>query len=248
MANKLPLFTSAPRLELYFGNQKVAYAVGLSLRVSVDLTPVRTFGKYGLASIEPTMYNPVTGTLQIMKLASPAFRGNAINAAKILNSKLVSKTPTSVSFDATTGDATMSATEGEIASSLDGANWTSQKQIMAQLNPGTIIISQTFDAVLYMKTPTFEVPNLDKDNKQVVDAEGKPIKSYSITENAYSSSQPWLKLVDIRIGSRNTNISIGRIVNQPVSFQALLATPVIRNADGGDDNVFSLDTGMGQKQ
>lgn len=63
-----PLFSSAPRCKIYISGITVAYAIGFNFNLSVEVQPVMTIGSYGPVSLEPTMYNTVTGTIQIVRL------------------------------------------------------------------------------------------------------------------------------------------------------------------------------------
>jgi len=196
-----PLFTSAPRCKLKLGSDYIAYAIGFNVSVSVDITPVHVLGKIGAVSLEPTFYNPVTGTIQIQKLLSKFGRTNLTNSAETF------KTNASSFGDLkSTGVDTVNNTESYSVSKEDSAaiataysagdNWISGANISKHLDPNKVLTSETFDLDVYLRAG-----------------------SDSLSEKA------WLRIKDVRLTTRNVNITLGQIVNEPVSFQGLLITP-----------------------
>jgi len=52
----------------------------------------------------------------------------------------------------------------------------------------------------------------------------------------------WMKILNCRITSRNTNISMGQLVNEPLNFQGLIAMSDVSDADAE----FKPDNGVPQ--
>lgn len=223
-----PLFSTAPRIEIYIGDSKIAYAIGLNLNVSVDIQPVRIVGQFGPVSLEPTRYNPVTGTMQIIRLASSesfsemeAARNGLIANGKFTDTNVTAKTYND---------------KGESTESVDGVVQTEgqvlQGSLYQHLDPAQVLISRAFDVKLKMRIP--DSTNAAVQNALGVDGSNQFINS---SEGLYTSVD-WLKIVNCRITSRNVNIAEGQLVNEPVSFQGLMATPI----DANSNSLFTLDS------
>lgn len=203
------LFATAPRIKVRVDNQVLAYGIGLNINVSVDVQPIYVLGQYHPVSLEPTMYNVVTGTIQIMRLTTQKTQANRNN--------------NSVGFVGATGKSAASFSggiEGIISPRATGAEATneptSRQKLYQHIDPRTILFSEAFGIDLYMKLID---PNATQTAPKFVE-------------------KIWLSIKDCRITSKNTNISMGQIINTPLNFQGLMATPVINGED-----VFSLDQG-----
>lgn len=193
MSSLKPLFATAPRIKVYVQDKVIAYAVGFNINISVDVQPVYVLGQFAPVSLEPTMYNIVTGTMQIVRLSSGA-RTAAVTAAGQVDTTSAAQQQTS------SGSAL--AIGGELTSTLAGDgvvsnNPLSQKELFLHLNPSKLLLSESFDVKLYMKVPK--------------------------ADNSGLEELAWMTIENCRITSRNTNISMGQIVNEPLSFQGLLA-------------------------
>ena len=210
-----PLFNSAPRIKLRIGDKTIAFAIGLNLSVSVDIVPIQVMGQFGPVSLEPTMYQPVTGTLQIQKLLSSKGRQNLKDTVEGVGNQEF--TQYSV------------LPETETPTLLDESNWTASNTIYTHLDPTKVLASETFTIDLYLSVPTLE-------KKQ--NADKQVFYSTSFEE------KPWMRVSDVRLISRNVNISLGQIVNEPVSFQGLLLTPYVPT--DGEDFTFKKDVGPSQ--
>jgi hypothetical protein len=183
MSGIKPLFTSAPRIKIYINGTAVAYAIGMNVNINVDLRPVQVMGKFGTLSIEPTMYNVVSGTMQIIKVNE---RKKMVPASTI---------PGQVTKSYTLDAAGKIVDVKDASTELGGNSLLSTNNLAKHLDPRTVLGSETFDLYLYLKTDdTTEVP--------------------------------WMKISDVRLSGRNTNISMGQLVNEPVNFQGLWASPV----------------------
>ena len=194
MAGLKPLFATAPRIKLYIQDKIVAYAVGFNVSISVEVQPVYVLGQYAPISLEPTMYNIVTGTMQIVRLASQS-RATAAQAA---TGQLAKSSETATQQ---TANSSILSLGGELTQTGDGTvtanSPLSQKELFKHLDPSRLLLSESFDVRLYMKVPTAD--------------------NLSLKELA------WMEIKNCRITSRNTNIAMGQIVNEPLSFQGLLA-------------------------
>lgn len=189
MSNLQPLFVTAPRLKLYVNNNVIGYAVGFNINISIDVQPVYVIGQYAPVSLEPTMYNIVTGTMQIVRLN----KTNRANSGSYGTLNPAGTIPSSNLFDAVTGE--LNSTTGAGVSNTPLA----QSQLHMHVNPEQLLLSRAFDVKLYMKVPNAANTGLEE--------------------------KEWFQISTCRITSRNTNITMGQIVNEPVSFQGLLATP-----------------------
>jgi len=192
-----PLFSSAPRIKIRANGKLIGYAIGFSVNVSVDVQPVYVIGEYAPVALEPNLYRPVTGSMQIVRLRDLAAGGSQAGFVKNAKGETVAST-----------DPTLAANN----SPLD------QKALFKHLEPQTILFSQTFDIDLYMKVPTSETA-----------------AGVLTTTEAH-----WMTIKDCRIVSRNTNISMGQLVNEPLNFQGLLVSPT------GETAAFTLDNSVTQ--
>lgn len=217
MSGKKPLFASAPRLVLGIRNgkgefKKIGYAIGLSINVSTNVTPVMVLGDYAPASYEPTQYQPVTGTFQIVRLQSDIQRSTRQTNSKLLykDSKILDSS-----------NITDSVTAGEGNS---GNNVLYKNNIWDHLNPTKIITSQSFDIEIYMNVTGYGHSVSDTQAStlvSVLDSSPNAIKASSTTTK--NELVKFMVLHDCRLTSRNVNIAQGQLVNEPLNFMALLA-------------------------
>lgn len=192
-----PLFSSAPRIKIRANGQLIGYAIGFSVNVSVDVQPVYVIGEYAPVALEPNLYRPVTGSMQIVRLRDLSAGSTGTGLVKNAAGETVAVTDPTVAKN---------------NSPLD------QKALFKHLEPQTILFSQTFDVDLYVKVPTSET------------AAGVLTTTESL----------WMTIKDCRIVSRNTNISMGQLVNEPLNFQGLLVSPT------GETAAFTLDNSATQ--
>lgn len=218
-----PLFTTAPRVEIRIGDNAIAYGIGLNLGVSVSLQPIRVIGKFGSIAWEPTMYNVVTGTLQILRLNSTqtmAAQTTAAIAAGASNTFNDGVIVTKDSNGNTIPGTLVQSTDSSTDLTLDSNSPLTQNRLHDHLNPRTVLLSQTFNMTLYMRLP------------KVSDAEVQKVllgQDANLNAKAFSDlyeTVPWASIVDLRLSSRNTNLALGQLVNEPLSFQGLLMTPI----------------------
>lgn len=208
MSNSMPLFTSAPRIRLSLNGATVGFAVGFNINLNIDIQPVYTIGQYNAAFLEPTMYNPVTGTIQLLRIK----KGDGG-----INNTVVGNGPA-----------------------------------LGHLDPSTVLATTLFNMDVYVKVPKFisasvttvtSIQTSEVITDAVYDKEGNLVSAAVLKPTGSStkieSAQPnhlavgnvkgtggnlalWMQIQDVRLTSRNTNITLGQIVNEPVSFQGLL--------------------------
>lgn len=229
-AGLIPLFTSAPRVKLKLNGLDVAYAVGFNVNISVDVQPVQVIGQFGLSSLEPMMYNVVTGTIQIIRLMSQASKLAQISSANANTTGFGAALVKGV-------DA-----QGQPVTSTDASVPTgqvvAQEGLHAHLSPAQVLLSRTFDMDLYMVVPTTaDTPAVAATANSAAIPAGKKLATPA---NAADTHNIWLRIKFCRLTSRNTNITHGQLVNEPMNFQGLFATPTSNDASASE--LFKLDS------
>lgn len=227
-AGLVPLFTSAPRLRLHINDKAVAYAIGFNVNIAIDVQPVQVIGQFGAMSLEPTVYNIVTGTIQIIPLVSGSTKVE--QAAAVGVNPLIGNVQTTAVTRNPDGtikaEQTTSAAAVQASSKADTNSILSQQSLFAHLDPSKVLVSRTFDMDLYLTVPTAEnivgVGSTAPTQAQL-SLNGTPVR--------------WMRIKYCRLTSRNTNIAQGQLVNEPVNFQGLMATPVLNDLD-----LFQLDS------
>lgn len=219
MSNIAPLFTSAPRLKIIIENQIIAYAIGFDISVTVNVTPVKTIGFFGPMSLEPTQYNVVTGTLQIVKLRSAASVNRNVQLASnpFIGSSIQSQ------FNDNNGGEVLSTQEAEIKTN----SIANVAGLHAHLDPSKVLASVSFNLDVYFRLPGVQTAKqLGASGVSVFTTYSKELESN------------WLRIQNCRITGRNTNIALGALVNEPVNFMGTLLTPM-----NGSSTVFGHDIG-----
>jgi hypothetical protein len=212
MSGKLPLFASAPRSSIYINNQKVAYAVGLDLNVSVNLQEIRILGEFAVQSIEPLAYLPVSGSFQIVRLLSSASQTAYKTAGTALQNELTGAP----------GDANLADVVALNNSVPNTGNSFSQALLFRHLDPRTALLSQSFDIEIKLKVPV--VSNLTDPNT-----------NYTIPTSApFDVEEAFLLVKDCRLVSSSANVAPNQLLTQSLEFQGLLminqARPGIKEA------------------
>ena len=222
----IPLFTSAPRLRLVIGANTLAYAIGFNMNVGVDIQTVKVLGSFAGISLEPTMYNVVTGTLQILKLNTASFKKQ--QAANVVNDPFVGTVTPQVVVPASRAQltSTTAADSAPLAGSSNSVLATDQ--LVTHLDPKNVLLSRSFDMDVYIEVPT-------ADSVAALIAGSKPAGTGTTTNT-------WMRISTCRLISRNANITHGQLVNEPMNFQGLLATTMLTGAPD-----FSLDTLVKEK-
>jgi hypothetical protein len=214
MSGKKPLFASAPRLVIGIRNsdgvfKKIGYAIGLNINVSTTVQPIYILGDLAPAAYEPTQYQPVTGSFQIVRLQSNLQRQTRKTASQILydKTKIINKELIDTSVASATGN-----------------NVLYENNIWDHLNPVKILTSATFDIEIYMNYTNYGHAISDAN----VSTLANPVQSSGTVAAATSNASTvslvkFMVLHDCRLTSRNVNIAQGQLVNEPLNFQGLLA-------------------------
>ena len=206
MSKVLPMFASAPRCEVRINDIPIAYAIGLSLNVSVDVIPIKVLGQFKVKSLEPTMYNPVTGTFRVIRLTSKDLMSKHKTLAAQNKADIVGASTT---IKASVEDSDLSS----------GHSVLGQDYLHRHLDPERVLLSQTFDLNIYMKTPVFETQNgVVFSEGPAVDSKGAPILGQSTDLVATQ----FMTIQDCRIVSMDGEIAPGRLLEEPLAFQGLL--------------------------
>ena len=216
---QLPLFASAPRVVISMGGTNIAMAIGINFNLSVDVQPVYAFGSYKAISIEPVFYNLVTGTIQIIRLANGKNRKlTDANSASVdaLSPLSSSKGPIDPTSDNTLSRLVASDTDDSTANSVLGV-----ANLHRHLDPSNVLASSLFDLVVKLRVPTSDGVTSSVDSTKTM--------------------TNWLKISGCRINARNVNITMGQIVNEPVSFTGLYVNPY---STDGITGMFSTDNAI----
>ena len=216
MAAQTPFFMSGPRLLLKIDGIKVAYAVGLDLRVSRNVQIVNTFGSFASVALQATMYNGVSGSMQIVRLLDTKSRTALETAApgktattdnELIGLKTVSNNPT----DATT-NSLISAT----------------KNLAKHLDPSSVLASSTFDIEVWQMYPTEDTT---KSAGERLNNEGVLVKHFTVQ--------------NCRLNSRSASISAGQLLTESFSFTGTLLVSEDRGtADQHDSAAFGTDSSV----
>ena len=224
MAAQTPFFMSGPRLLLKIDGIKVAYAVGLDLRVSRNVQIVNTLGSFASVALQATMYNGVSGSMQIVRLLDTASRDALGTAApgktattdnELIGLKTVSSNPT----DATT-NSLISATDN----------------LKKHLDPSSVLASSTFDIEVWQMYPT--TVTVDGKATPSLNNEGVLVKHFTVQ--------------NCRLNSRSASISAGQLLTESFSFTGTLLVSEDRpgvdpnnpTADQHDSAAFGTDSSV----
>lgn len=217
-AGLIPLFTSAPRIKLLIDDVVAGYAIGFNLNISIDVQPVQVIGKFGPQSLEPTMYNIVTGTIQILKLVSGSTfvdQAEAVGAlldstqtgAAVVKTLDVNGNPQTELISSVQAQSVANPGTGDSNSLLGKAS------LATHLDPAKVLLSRTFDMNIKLLLPAADgIASISPGSKNLATAFPKP------------DEESWLRIKYCRLTSRNTSIANGQLVNEPCNFQGLIVT------------------------
>jgi hypothetical protein len=210
MAAQTPFFMSGPRLLLKIDGKKIAYAVGLDLRVSRNVQIVNTLGSFASVALQATMYNGVSGSMQIVRLLDAESRKALETAApgktattdnELIGLETVSNNPT----DATT-NSLISAT----------------KNLAKHLDPSSVLASSTFDIEVWQMYPTEDTT---KSAGERLNNQGVLVKHFTVQ--------------NCRLNSRSASISAGQLLTESFSFTGTLLVSEDRNGGARDESDVS---------
>jgi hypothetical protein len=215
MTNKsMPMFMAAPRIELRLENTLIGFAIGFNFNISVEVQPVYMLGSVSPVSLEPTYYNVVTGTMQIVRLMSPENRADVVTAADTYMKETTDAAASeSVNWnDISTGTAT--STTGQATAPT---NPIGKSNLLTHLDPRLVQISRLFDMSVYVRVPLATAETFRDADKGIVTA------TKTIDQTKVCNPVKWLEIRGCRLTGRSTNITLGQMVNEPINFNGLLA-------------------------
>ena len=239
MGTHAPLFTSAPRVRIGISradgvSSLIGFAIGLNLNVSIDIQPINVIGEFSPINVEPTMYNPVTGTIQILRLLLP---NKAINTTEVVNSVPAveavpadkeSGTPAIEAVPGTEYSSQVSKSEASTSGEALSEGFISTRNLHMHFNPRSILSSKTFQLDFFIKVPvSYNGGPADQALANTAGVEGHDVET-------------WMRIKNVRLTSRNTNITLGQLINQPINFQGLMLTP-LGNQVVGENAGFEFD-------
>lgn len=204
MSGKLPLFASAPLCKISISldgvETTIAYAVGLSVNVGINLQEVRVLGQYEVEAIEPLAMMPVTGSFQVIRLLTEATRKATVTAASsdANNSPLVRTKDEVQGIAGLSKDAVIA--NSSVSDSGTGA-LTGSSELAKHLDPRTILLSKSFDITIKMKTPSVK----------------------SGTQWTEGELTTMMVIKDCRLSGASASLSPGALLTESVEFQGLLA-------------------------
>jgi len=206
----LPTFATAPRMTIRVAGETLAMAIGFNVSVSVDVQPVYVISEMRPIGLEPSMYGVVTGTLQIMKIATVA--GRTSRATNSIKDKFSGGA--AVPSRVTTSDGTLIEPSGATATEITegGATQLSLTELLKHFTPNAILSSRAFDIEVFTK----DAPDVGTDG-----AVGPIVPN------------PFMSIRHCRFTSRSINASMGQIVNMPMNFMGLLAVDSLGEQDNG---------------
>jgi hypothetical protein len=218
MAAQTPFFMSGPRLLLKIDGVKVAYAVGLDLRVSRNVQIVNTLGSFASVAIQATMYNGVSGSMQIVRLLDSDSRTKMVDAAK------AGKDPARADGLKSEPDPALTGISGATTGGAGTANSlvTATENLKKHLDPASVLASSTFDIEVWQMYPTTDTvagkdPSLN--NKGVL------VKHFTVQ--------------NCRLNSRSASISAGQLLTESFSFTGTLLVSEDRAEGGRDESDLS---------
>ena len=202
MSGKLPLFASAPLCKIAITMDGVetviAYAVGLSVNVGINLQEIRVLGQYEVEAIEPLAMMPVTGSFQVIRLLTEATRGATLKKATDEANSLVRTKGEVSDVKGLSKDAII--TNSSVSDGGTGA-LTGSSELAKHLDPRTILLSKSFDITIKMKTQKV------KSGKEWTEADHTTM----------------MVIKDCRLSGASASLSPGALLTESVEFQGLLA-------------------------
>lgn len=236
--SKQPFFASAPRLSLKIDGARVGYAIGLTLNISVTVEPIKVLGMFETLTLEPLAYLPVSGSMRIIKLLPSTQQSSVTTNAKAYAEPF------------TTGAG--GSTDNYQAGVINGDELVSrgdQSFLYAQVSPGTILLSKSFDIDVMIKRTTVGVQaKIDAAAKsraskiaaayqaysQETDAKLKVTLEESFNKLVNDKYDPFnhldfydetsfMSIRDCRITGMDSEISPARLMEESVTYQGLLA-------------------------
>lgn len=217
MAAQTPFFMSGPRLLLKIDGVKVAYAVGLDLRVSRNVQIVNTLGSFASVALQATMYNGVSGSMQIVRLLDTKSRTALETAAP---GKKATTDNELIGLENAINNPT-DATTNSLISATDN--------LAKHLNPASVLASSTFDIEVWQMYPTTDTVVAGKEPS--LNNKGVLVKHFTVQ--------------NCRLNSRSASISTGQLLTESFSFTGTLLVSEDRGtADEHDAAAFGTATSV----
>ena len=229
MSGQLPFFMSGPRMVIKADGKILAFAVGLDINVSRNVQSIYQFGQVGPVALQATLYNGVTGNMQIIKLADVDARkaksaglanANYQGSVKPTGAVGVGTTPNGQSGNTQSLNTAIQATEN-----VDNSMLNYSTNMQKQLDPEQVLLSHTFDIEVWQTYPA----TVDASVQTRPNASGyKTVKHFTIS--------------NCRLNSRGTSISPGSLTSEAVSFVGTLLVNEAR-----DDGIADQEDTVAEK-
>jgi hypothetical protein len=218
MAAQTPFFMSGPRLLLKIDGVKVAYAVGLDLRVSRNVQIVNTLGSFASVAIQATMYNGVSGSMQIVRLLDSDSR------TKIVEAATAGKDPARKDGLKSEPDPALTGISGATTGGVGTANSlvTATENLKKHLDPASVLASSTFDIEVWQMYPTTDTV---AGKSASLNNQGVLVKHFTVQ--------------NCRLNSRSASISAGQLLTESFSFTGTLLVSEDRAEGGRDESDLS---------
>lgn len=224
MAGQTPFFMSGPRLLIKIDGVKVAYAVGLDLRVSRNVQIVNTLGSFASVALQATMYNGVSGSMQIVRLMDKTSRTTLDAAGQ------ATKDPTSSPAVSSLPEKSLTGISGTVPDQAGTANSviTATENLKKHLDPASVLASSTFDIEVWQMYPTMD--NVEAGKEPSLNNNGVLVKHFTVQ--------------NCRLNSRSASISAGQLLTESFSFTGTLLVSEDRaesERDAADTSAFGTD-------
>jgi len=219
MSGMMPLFVAAPRVILKVADVIIGYAIGLRVNVTLDIERVKILGQFEPIAIEPMFLPPCSGTFRVVRLLSFDSRSANAGAANATRDNNVTD-PAAVGSTTAFGSsvATGPAAGGLLTEPASGSV-LGQGTLSRHLDPEKILYSQTFDMDLYIKVPNIAAGDLGTDN--ILNANANILDPNSAA--AVYFEEHFLKVKDCRLTGASVDLTPGRLLEEPFSFEGLIA-------------------------
>jgi hypothetical protein len=225
---------SAPRIVLSLGNSILGYAIGFNFNISIEVQPITIIGSLAPIALEPTFYNVVTGTMQVVRLASPKARADALtNAKNDMAQAGKAETFTALNWDGT--NTNIVSNPASIVTKA-GETITSKSNIWTHLDPRLVLISRLFNMNVSVKVPVVNAETVYTKSPSPITFDSTSEK-ITVDDAKLWDSKSWLSIQGCRLTGRSANLSTAQLVNEPVTFQGLLAV----SYDGSGNALISQD-------
>lgn len=224
MSTQLPFFMSGPRMVIKMDGKVLAFAIGLDITVSRNIQTVYQFGQVGPIANQATLYNGVTGSMQIVKLIDSAVVTDKESVAALTQGVGAIKPTGNVSLPITVNAASGTSNSTTANSTTANSALSISSNMQKQLDPEQVLLSSTFDIEVWQSYPTSTTSTTQK-----------AVKHFTIQ--------------NCRLNSRGTTISPGSLTSESVGFVGTLFVTEQRQAVSGvsDDNLRDLEDSSTQE-